>query len=100
MPTPPIANNLLTIPFKKTYQLNIEDAARRYIYDHGGGHPDEFKVDIIRWQKLRKDGVGGEPVHDNQIKSALLSVGILTFHHYNTTEDILYKVIMHNLYPF
>lgn len=72
MPTALIANNLLTIPFKKTYPLNIKDAARTYIYDHGGGHPDEFKADINRWQKLRKDGVGGEPVHDSRIKSALL----------------------------
>jgi programmed cell death 6-interacting protein len=67
-----ITNNLLTIPFKKTYPLNIEEAARKYIYDHGAGHPDEFKADINRWQKLRKDGVGGEPVHDDRIKSALL----------------------------
>jgi BRO1-like domain len=93
-------SNLLTIPFKKTYQLNIEDAARRYIYDHGGGHPDEFKADINQWQRLRKDAVAREPVHDSQIKSVLLSVGILAFYRYHTTKDDVYKVIMHNLYPF
>lgn len=81
MPTTPIANNLLSIPSKKTYLIDIEGAARRYIYDHGGSHPDEFKADIQQWQKLRKDvGVGGEPVHENRLKSALLSVGILTFY--------------------
>lgn len=67
--------NLLSIPFKKTYPTNIKEAARNYIYSHGGAHPDEFKDDISLWQNLRKDGVGGV-VHVDRINSALLSVGI------------------------
>ncbi|KAF8071744.1 BRO1-like domain-containing protein [Lyophyllum atratum] len=63
--------NLLAIPFKKTYPVNVKDAARNYIYAHGGGHPDEFKDDINLWQNLRKDGVGGV-VHVDRINTSLL----------------------------
>ncbi|KAG5651345.1 hypothetical protein H0H81_009008 [Sphagnurus paluster] len=64
-------SNLLAIPFKKTYPVNIKESARNYIYAHGGGHPDEFKDDIVLWQNLRKDGVGGV-VHVNRINPSLL----------------------------
>ncbi|KAF8149996.1 BRO1-like domain-containing protein [Crassisporium funariophilum] len=63
--------NLLAIPFKKTYPIDIKEAARQYIFDHGGAHPDEFKGDIKAWQDLRKDGVGGV-VHQNRVDAALL----------------------------
>ncbi|KAG5647384.1 hypothetical protein DXG03_000454 [Asterophora parasitica] len=63
--------NLLAIPFKKTYPVNVKEAARNYIYAHGGGHPDEFKDDINLWQNLRNDGVGGV-VHVDRINSSLL----------------------------
>ncbi|KAF9468112.1 BRO1-like domain-containing protein [Collybia nuda] len=63
--------NLLSIPFKKTYPINVKEAARNYIYAHGGAHPDEFKDDINLWQNLRKDGVGGV-VHVDRINSTLL----------------------------
>ncbi|RDB25545.1 pH-response regulator protein palA/RIM20 [Hypsizygus marmoreus] len=63
--------NLLAIPFKKTYPINVKDPARSYIYAHGGGHPDEFRDDISLWQNLRKDGVGGV-VHVDRISTSLL----------------------------
>lgn len=66
-------SNLLTLPFKKTYPVNVKEAARSYIYVHGVGHPDEFKDDINLWQNLRKDGVGGV-VHVDRIDASLLSV--------------------------
>lgn len=65
--------NLLAIPFKKTYPVNLKEAARKYIYEHGGTHPDEFKDDINQWQNLRKDGVGGI-VHVDRIESMLVFV--------------------------
>ncbi|CAA7266857.1 unnamed protein product [Cyclocybe aegerita] len=64
-------SNLLSIPFKKTYSIDIKEAARQYISDHGGAHPDEFRDDIKSWQDLRKEGVGGV-VHDDRAKAALL----------------------------
>ncbi|KAG6879119.1 hypothetical protein C0992_005096 [Termitomyces sp. T32_za158] len=64
-------SNLLTLPFKKTYPVNVKEAARNYIYLHGGGHPDEFKDDMNLWQNLRKDGVGGV-VHVDRIDASLL----------------------------
>jgi len=63
--------NLLSIPFKRTYPANIKDAARQYISDHGGAHPDEFRDDITTWQELRKEGVGGI-LHENRVNSSLL----------------------------
>ncbi|KDR76216.1 hypothetical protein GALMADRAFT_247478 [Galerina marginata CBS 339.88] len=63
--------NLLSIPFKKTYPIGIKEAARQYIFDRGGAHPDEFKEDIKTWQDLRKDGIGGV-LHDNRVESSLL----------------------------
>lgn len=65
--------NLLAIPFKKTYSINLKDPVRNYISTHGGAHPDEFKTDIKIWQDLRKDGTGGV-VHINRIDTALLYV--------------------------
>lgn len=63
--------NLLSIPFKKTYPIEIKEATRAYISHQGGAHPDEFKRDIKSWQDLRKDGVGGV-VHENRVESSLL----------------------------
>ena len=64
-------SNLLALPFKKTYPIEIKESARKYISDYGGTHPDEFKNDIKLWQALRKEGVGGA-VHDNRVDAALL----------------------------
>ncbi|KAG6909867.1 hypothetical protein DXG01_014903 [Tephrocybe rancida] len=64
-------SNLLAIPFKKTYPVDVKEATRNYIYAHGGGHPDEFKDDTSLWQNLRQDGVGGV-VHVNRINASLL----------------------------
>lgn len=64
-------SNLLALPFKKTYPIEIKEPVRKYISDYGGAHPDEFKDDIKLWQALRKEGVGGV-VHDNRVDAALL----------------------------
>lgn len=65
-------SNLLSIPFKKTYAIDVKEAARQYLEEHSGTHPDAFRADLSRWQELRKDGVGGV-VHVNQINSMLRS---------------------------
>lgn len=70
--------NLLAIPFKKSYSINLKDPVRSYISTHGGAHPDEFKMDIKIWQDLRRDGTGGV-IHVNGIDAALLYASI---HHH------------------
>ncbi|KAG6814606.1 hypothetical protein H0H92_000135 [Tricholoma furcatifolium] len=64
-------SNLLAIPFKKTYTIDVKEASRNYIYAHGGGHPDEFKEDMNLWQLLRRDGVGGV-VHVDRVNACLV----------------------------
>lgn len=66
-------SNLLAVPFKKTYQVDIKAAADNFIANHAGAHPEEFKDDIKEWQHLRNDGSGGA-IHENKIQSALLCV--------------------------
>lgn len=62
--------NLLSIPFKKTYTIDIKEASRRYISDHAGTHPDEFRDDIKVWFDLRKEAVN-EMVHAGRVDSIL-----------------------------
>ncbi|GLB40217.1 putative BRO1-like domain containing protein [Lyophyllum shimeji] len=89
-------SNLLSIPFKKTYPVNVKEPARNYIYTHGGVHPDEFKDDINLWQNLRKDGVGGV-VHVDRINASLLYhaqlVSILTKLPPNIELEIAYAPV-------
>lgn len=68
-----LMSNLLSIPFKKTYPIEIKDATRAFISAHGGVHPDEFREDIISWQHLRKKATS-DTVHENGIDAMLLSV--------------------------
>ncbi|KAF9563243.1 BRO1-domain-containing protein [Agrocybe pediades] len=85
--------NLLTIPFKRTYTVDIKEATREYIFAQEGAHPDEFKEDIKTWQNLRRDAVDGV-VHDNRIEPILLYhaqlVSILTKLPTNMRLDIAY----------
>ncbi len=53
-------SNLLSIPFKNTYQVDVKDATRTYLLDHGGSHPDAVKADIDQWQEMRQKIVGLE----------------------------------------
>jgi len=64
-------SNLLALPFKKTYQVEIKDAATNYISQFTGTHPDEFRDDIKRWLELRSEGTGGV-VHEDRINSSIL----------------------------
>lgn len=63
--------NLLSIPFRKTYDVPIRQAVRDYIASHHTDvHPDAFRWDIGHWESLRKDGVGGV-VHVDRVKSSI-----------------------------
>ncbi|KAH9838254.1 BRO1-domain-containing protein [Rhodofomes roseus] len=63
--------NQVSVPFKKTYTVEIRRAVREYIFkNHTDTHPDAFRWDISRWESLRKDGVGGV-VHVDRVKSAI-----------------------------
>ncbi|KAF7374896.1 pH-response regulator protein palA/RIM20 [Mycena sanguinolenta] len=63
-------SNLLALPFKKTYNIDIKEPVRNYLLVNGAIHPDAFKNDINRWQNLRKGGVGGV-VHVDGVNAAL-----------------------------
>ncbi|KAF8656828.1 hypothetical protein AX16_002376 [Volvariella volvacea WC 439] len=62
--------NLLSIPPKRTYSVDVKEAARTYLADVAGVHPDEFKQDILEWNTLRRNAIG-ETVHSNRIQPAL-----------------------------
>ncbi|GBE87997.1 pH-response regulator protein palA/RIM20 [Sparassis crispa] len=63
--------NQLSIPFKKTYAIELRQAVREHILKHHTDtHPDAFRWDINRWETLRKDGVGGV-VHVDRVKAAI-----------------------------
>ncbi|KAJ3887741.1 BRO1-like domain-containing protein [Lentinula edodes] len=47
-------SNLLAVPFKKTYQVDVAGAARTYLSDNGDTHPDAVKADITQWQEMRQ----------------------------------------------
>ncbi|THH30031.1 hypothetical protein EUX98_g4157 [Antrodiella citrinella] len=64
--------NHLSIPFKKTTDVPIRNAARKYILErYQDTHPDALKWDINQWETIRRDGVGGN-VHVDRVKSAQL----------------------------
>ncbi|KAJ3573631.1 hypothetical protein NP233_g2307 [Leucocoprinus birnbaumii] len=66
-----IMSNLLDFPFKRTYEIELRTTVREFISFHGGGHPDDFKDDIQRWQDLRKGAVTGV-IHVDRIQASLL----------------------------
>jgi programmed cell death 6-interacting protein len=70
-------SNLLALPFKKTYNIDVKEPVRNYLLENGAIHPDAFKNDINRWQNLRKDGVGGV-VHVDRVNAALRSAFLAT----------------------
>ncbi|KAF8825086.1 hypothetical protein HHX47_DHR7000235 [Lentinula edodes] len=59
-------SNLLAVPFKKTYQVDVAGAARTYLSDNGDTHPDAVKADIKQWQEMRQKIVNLE-VHANRL---------------------------------
>lgn len=62
--------NQLSIPFKKTAEIPIRAATRKYVSErYNDTHPDALKWDVGQWETLRRDGVGGH-VHVDRVKSA------------------------------
>lgn len=45
--------NHLSLPFKKTYPVQIRAPVRDYLHDHSQDHPDLYKRDISEWEALR-----------------------------------------------
>ncbi|KAJ7773226.1 BRO1-like domain-containing protein [Mycena metata] len=64
-------SNLLALPFKKTYNIDVKEPVRAYLLENGANHPEAFRNDINKWQLLRKDGVGGSIVHVDRVNAAL-----------------------------
>ncbi|KAJ7104194.1 BRO1-like domain-containing protein [Mycena belliarum] len=63
-------SNILALPFKKTYNIDIKEPVRKYLLENGALHPDAFRNDIDKWQSLRREGVGGI-VHVDRVNAAL-----------------------------
>ncbi|KAH8092591.1 pH-response regulator [Cristinia sonorae] len=71
--------NQLSIPFKRTTDIPIRAAARKYISDkYNDTHPDALKWDVSQWEDLRKDAVGGT-VHADRVKALQLYHAQLVF---------------------
>ena len=63
--------NQLSIPFKKTYVVPIREAVRDYILSHHlDTHPDAYRWDISRWEKLRAEAVSNV-VHVDRVKALI-----------------------------
>lgn len=66
--------NQLYVPFKRTWDVPLRQAAREYILKkYTDTHPDAFRWDITRWETLRKDGAGGI-VHIDRVQASLRCV--------------------------
>ncbi|KAJ8502383.1 hypothetical protein ONZ45_g11815 [Pleurotus djamor] len=63
--------NLLTIPLKKSYEVDIQGPVRNYIQQHCAAHPNEFRRDIEAWQRLRRQYISGI-IHIDSVDVALL----------------------------
>ncbi|KAJ7494696.1 BRO1-like domain-containing protein [Mycena galericulata] len=63
-------SNLLALPFKRTYNVDVKEPVHKYLLENGAHHPDAFRNDINRWQVLRKEGVGGI-VHVDRVNATL-----------------------------
>ncbi|KAJ7066925.1 BRO1-like domain-containing protein [Mycena amicta] len=63
-------SNLLTVPFKKSYALELKEPVRNYLLHHSAAHPDAFRDDITRWQSMRNHGIGAT-VHVERVNTAL-----------------------------
>ncbi|KAJ3916204.1 ALIX V-shaped domain binding to HIV-domain-containing protein [Lentinula edodes] len=61
-------SNLLAVPFKKAYQVDVAGAARTYLSDNGDTHPDAVKADIKQWQEMRQKIVNLEFPVDMQLE--------------------------------
>ncbi|KAJ7739760.1 BRO1-like domain-containing protein [Mycena maculata] len=63
-------SNLLALPFKRTYNIDVKEPVHKYLLENGAHHPDAFRNDINKWQSLRKEGIGGI-VHVDRVNAAL-----------------------------
>jgi len=64
-------SNLLSIPYKKADSIEVKHAARFYISNYSGAHPEEFRDDINSWEDLRKSAID-HMVHESRVEAMLL----------------------------
>ncbi|PCH42163.1 BRO1-domain-containing protein [Wolfiporia cocos MD-104 SS10] len=84
--------NQISVPFKRTYEIELRQAVREYILKkYSDRHPDAFRWDIGRWEALRKDGVGGV-VHVDKVKSSLTYHAQLVFILTKLPADIVLEI--------
>ncbi|CCM00095.1 uncharacterized protein FIBRA_02122 [Fibroporia radiculosa] len=63
--------NQLSIPFKKTWEVQVRQAVRAYILkNYTDTHPDAFRWDVNRWETLRREAVG-TLVHFDRVKTVV-----------------------------
>ncbi|KAK7454668.1 pH-response regulator protein palA/rim20 [Stygiomarasmius scandens] len=70
--------NLLAIPSKKTYTIDVKQPVYDYLLEHGGTHPAAVKKDINQWQAMRQRLVDAKPHLD-------LVQDMLSYHAHLTT---------------
>lgn len=85
-------SNLLALPFRKSYTIQIKPAAREYILKSPiHPHPDAYKADLTRWEALRAEGTGGV-VHVDRVDATLLYALSSIFFHV-TMSDIVFRIM-------
>ncbi|KAI1842757.1 hypothetical protein JX266_011078 [Neoarthrinium moseri] len=66
--TPPMQNNILSVPFRKGAHLSLSTAVRQYISTKYDQHPDMFRQDLEVIESLRRDAVNVRESHSSGVK--------------------------------
>lgn len=62
------ASNLLQVPFRRTHNLSLADAIKRYISTKYDQHPDSFTNDLEVIDQLRRDAVNSVEPHSSALR--------------------------------
>ncbi|KAF9046965.1 BRO1-domain-containing protein [Hymenopellis radicata] len=90
--------NLLTVPLKKTYVVDVKEPTRNYLEAHTDAHPEAFKADLNQWQQLRKDTVDVS-VHVNAVEKLLKYHAQLLSIHTKLPADIGLEISYASVFP-
>lgn len=74
-----MANNILSLPFRKTNSLSLSTAIKQYISSKYDQHPDMFKQDLEVIDALRRDAVYVREPHTSGIKKISAYAGQLSW---------------------
>ncbi|KAI9054076.1 hypothetical protein LZ554_001247 [Drepanopeziza brunnea f. sp. 'monogermtubi'] len=74
-----MANNILSLPFRKTNSVSLSTAIKQYISSKYDQHPDMFKQDLEVIDALRRDAVHVKEPHTSGIKKISAYAGQLSW---------------------